>query len=54
MCRLEKKVDVTRIQITSQVTEIETTLLTNSIMRVKVSMIKKGEIVLLMDFKLDE
>ena len=53
MCRLEKKVDVTRIQITSQVTNIDTALLTNSIMSVMVSVIKKGEIVLLMDFKLD-
>ena len=54
MYRLEKKVDVTRIQITSQVTNTDAALLTNSIMLVMVSMIKKGEIVLLMDFKLDE
>ena len=32
MCRLEKKVDVTRIQITSQVMNIDAALLTNSIM----------------------
>ena len=31
MCRLEKKVDVTRIQITSQVMNTDTALLTNSI-----------------------
>jgi hypothetical protein len=29
MCRLERKVDVTRIQITSQVMNIEAALLTN-------------------------
>ena len=54
MCRLEKKVNVTRIQITSQVTNTDAALLTNSIMWVMVSMIEKGEIVLLMDFKLNE
>ena len=54
MYRLEKKVDVTRIQITSQVTNTDAALLTNSIMLVMVSMINKGEIVLLMDFKLNE
>jgi hypothetical protein len=51
---LEKEVDIIRIQITSQVMEIDGALLTNSIMWVMVSMIKKGEIVLLMDLKLDE
>ena len=54
MCRLEKKIDVTRIQITSEVTETNAALLTNSILWVMVSLIKKGEIVLLMDFKFDE
>ena len=44
MCRLEKKVNITRIQITYQVTNTNATLLTNSIMRVMVSMIKKVEI----------
>ena len=52
MCRLEKKVDITRIQITSQVTNTNVALLTNSIMLVMVSMIKKGEIVLLMELNL--
>jgi hypothetical protein len=51
---LEKEVDIIRIQITSQVMEIDGALLTNSIMWDMVSMIKKGEIVLLMDLKLDE
>jgi hypothetical protein len=51
---LERKVDVTRIQITSQVMEIDAALHINSIMWVMVSTIKKGEIVLLMDFKLNE
>jgi hypothetical protein len=32
MCGLKKKVDATRIQITSQVMEIDAALLTNSIM----------------------
>ena len=54
MCRLEKKVDITRIQITSEVTETNVALLTNSILWVMVSLIKKGEIVLLRDFKFDE
>jgi hypothetical protein len=54
MCRLEKKVNVTRIQIISQMTNTDAALLTNSIMWVMVSMIKKGQIVLLIDFKLDE
>jgi hypothetical protein len=49
-----EKVDVTIIQITSQVTETDAALLTNSIMWVMVSTIKKCEIVLLMDFKLNE
>jgi hypothetical protein len=40
---------ITRIQITSQVTNTNTALLINCIMWVMVSMIKKGEIVLLMD-----
>ena len=54
MCRLEKKIDVTRIQITSEVTETNAALLTNSILWVMVSLIKKGEIVLIIDFKLNE
>jgi hypothetical protein len=49
-----EKVDVSRIQITSQGMETDAALLTNSIMWVMVSTIKKGEIVLLMDFKLNE
>jgi hypothetical protein len=47
-------VDVTGIQITSQVTNTDAALLTNSIMWVMASMIKKGEIVTLIDFKVDE
>jgi hypothetical protein len=49
-----ENIDVIRIQITSQVTEIDAALLINFIMWVMVSTIKKGDIVLLMDFKLNE
>jgi hypothetical protein len=53
MCRLDKNVDVTRIQITYQVMNKYIAPLTNSILWIMVRMIKKGEMVLVMDFKLD-
>jgi hypothetical protein len=53
MRRLEKKVVITRIQITYQVTNMDVALLTNPKLWVMVSLINKGEIVLLMDFKIN-
>jgi hypothetical protein len=49
-----EKVDITRIQITSQVTKTDVEILTNSIILVMVSTIKKDKIVLHMDFKFNE